>query len=171
MRGLSKIGRKFGMGKPTFKGLRTGTRSFSLDNRPHLAHESRVNLYDKICGIMLESRIESYIERLDEKARYQKEIEKGNLSDNAVRRLRRAELKGKLDEPRPEYFSGGRITRIQRLKKEAAQGKENKAKGKPYNIPAVNTKPRELPKGPGKQTGPLERRGIKIKRRRKQRKK
>ena len=122
-----------------------------------------MNIYDRIINILLEARIEDYVDRLDEKTRYQKEIEKGNLSDKAVRRLRRAELKGKLDEPEPEYFSGGRITRIQRLKKEAAKGKKRKAQGKPYDIPKVNTKPRELPKGPGKQTGPLEKRGIKIK--------
>jgi len=130
--------------------------------RQTICEKKIMNIYDRIINLMLESIIESYIERLDEKARYQKEIEKGNLSDNAVRRLRRAELKGKLDEPRPEYFSGGRITRIQRLKQEAAEGKKRKAKGKPYNIPTVNTKPRKLPKGPGKQTGPLERRGIKV---------
>jgi hypothetical protein len=122
-----------------------------------------MNIYDRIINILLESRIEGYIERLDESTRFRREMDAGNLSNNAVRRLRRAELKGNLDEPGPEYFSGGRITRIKRLKDEAAEGEIRKAKGKPYNIPKVNTKPRELPRGPGKQTGPLEGRGIKIK--------
>ena len=124
----------------------------------------QMNVYDRIINILLEARVEMFIQdRLDESTRWKREMDAGNLSNKSVRRLQSAAKKGKLNEPEPEYFSGGRITRIQRLKQEAAEGKKRKAKGKPYNIPKVNTKPRELPKGPGKQSGPLETRGQKIK--------
>ena len=131
--------------------------------------ESVIMTYDRILNILLEARVESYIERLDEINRFRREIAAGNLSDKSIRRLQSAEKKGKLEAPPevklgPEFGpSSGRITSLQRRKKEAAEGEKRKAKGKSYYIPKVDTNPRELPRGPGKQTGPLEKRGIKIK--------
>ena len=132
--------------------------------------ESAINVYERLINMLLEARVEMFIQdRLDESTRWKRELDAGNLSDKSIRRLRYAAKKGNLEAP-PETRLGpefgeptGRITGLQRLKQQVAKGEANKAKGKPYNIPKVNTKPRELPKGPGKQSGPLETRGIKIK--------
>lgn len=125
--------------------------------------ESIANIQERMINILLEARVQDYLDRLDEKTRYQKEIEKGNLSDKSIRRLQSAAKKGKLNPP--EEPERGRIAALGRLKKRHEAAKKNKAKGKPYeiNLRPADTKPRELPKGPGKQTGPLEKRGLKIK--------
>ena len=129
-----------------------------------------MNIYDRIINMLLEARVEMFIQdRLDEVNRFRREIAAGNLSNKSIRRLQSAEKKGKLNAP-PEVQLGpefgeptGRITRLSRLKKRLATAKKNKAKGKPYEYNLPNVEPKKLPKGPGKQTGPLEKRGIKIK--------
>jgi hypothetical protein len=132
--------------------------------------ESTMNIYERLINILLEARVEMFIQdRLDESTRYRREMDAGNLSDKSVRRLQSAAKKGKLEAP-PETRLGpefgeptGRITGLARLKKRAAKAKENKAKGKPYEYNLPKVEPKKLPRGPGKQTGPLETRGIKIK--------
>ena len=132
--------------------------------------ESTMNIYERLINMLLEARVEMFIQdRLDESTRYRREMDAGNLSDKSVRRLQSAAKKGKLEAP-PETRLGpefgeptGRITGLARLKKRAAKAKENKAKGKPYEYNLPKVEPKKLPRGPGKQTGPLETRGIKIK--------
>jgi hypothetical protein len=129
-----------------------------------------MNIYDRIINILLEARIEDYVERLDESTRYQREIDAGNLSKRSISRIRYAVKTGKREAPQetrlgPEFGEPtGRITAIARLEKRVKNAERNKAKGKPYeyNLPEVDKTPRELPRGPGKQTGPLEKRGMDI---------
>ena len=120
-----------------------------------------MNIYDRIINILLEARIEDYVERLDELARYQKEIEKGNLSDNAVRRLRRAELKGNLDKPNEVH--PGRISHLAKRREKERSVISNLKKQKKWAPKMSKPAPESQPKGPGKQTGPLEKRGLKVK--------
>jgi hypothetical protein len=141
-----------------------------------------MNIYDRIINILLEARIEGYIERLDELRAYERKA--NQLSRGSIQRINRAVYSGELDHPEkgtPEVAlnktkghdpkgkdregpkgAAGRITHMLRAKKEAAariaQRAAQKKKTSHMRIPEFEFKP-DTEKGPGKQTGPLETRG------------
>jgi hypothetical protein len=141
-----------------------------------------MNTYERILNILLEARVESYIERLDELRAYERKADQ--LSRGSIQRINTAVHRGELDhaekgtplvalnktrghDPKGKDREGpkgavGRITHMLRDKKAAAkrikQRKEKKQKTSHMRIPQFKFKP-DTEKGPGNQTGPLETRG------------
>jgi hypothetical protein len=143
-----------------------------------------MNVYERILNILLEARVESYIERLDELRAYERKADQ--LSRGSRQRINRAVYSGELDHPEkgtPEAAlnktkghdpkgkdregpkgAAGRITHMLRDKKKAAarieKRKGQKKKTSHMYRPEFKFKP-DTEKGPGNQTGPLETRGRK----------
>ena len=143
-----------------------------------------MNIYDRIINILLEARVEDYIERLDELRAYQRKADQ--LSRGSIQRINRAVYKGELDHPDkdiPEVSLNktkghdpkgkdregpkgavGRIVSMSNDKKKAAARiearKKQKKKTSHMYRPQYRFRPEEDTR-PGKQTGPLETRGRK----------
>jgi len=144
-----------------------------------------MNIYDRIVNILLEARVEMYIEdRLDEMSRWKKEYH--NLSLGSKQRIGRRMRAGddeNMDHPlkdAPEAninrtkgsdpkghdksWNSGRYTKLaawKERKQAEIEEKKRKKKRAPKLHPLTLSDVREKPKkGPGRQTGPIEKRGI-----------
>ena len=141
-----------------------------------------MNIYYRIINMLLEARVEDYIDRLDELRAYQRKADQ--LSRGSRQRINRAVYSGELDHPdkgTPEVSinrtkghdpkgkdragvkgSVGRILSMQKDKEKADKRIEKRKKQKKKTShmyrPEYRFRPEEDTR-PGKQTGPLETRG------------